>query len=531
MRNKTMGVPPGSNARALGGTTVLALRGYAPLVVLALSLSLILAAVPAKERSVNAIGPGGSANQMTKNVGAAPPGATLGSTCEGGAKQTKEPYSPPCILFEGDNGGATSTGVTKDTITVTARTGNVPSLFATVGSIVKNAGVKDGPEDIRRTTQTFIDYFNKKFQLYGRQVKLVEYKGVGDQLAEFLGANPEGAQADALSAAQEQHSFADITALTTPYAEGLARQKVLALPPVHMSRRWYREHAPYAWGVLVDCNRLVDTLVDWVVKRVLGHPARYAGDPQFRTKDRTIGLLVPEQPWYQECAKDGLKQIEAAGFKFAHQINYPLDFNRMSTDAVSIIAQMKAKGITTMACVCDPILPLFLSGQATQQGYFPEWIVAGTALTDVDILGQIYDKEQWKHAFGLSFLSDVYRGPKAESYRAYKTIRNDEPAFVADVLYYPVLMLFLGIHLAGPNLTPESFQQGMFNYPPTVGETGLWSFGPDDYTATDDAREMYFDPVQISPFDDAPGRYIQTLKDRYTGATWPKGEAIFPIKP
>ena len=80
MRNKTMGAPPSANGHALGGSTVLTLRGYAPLVVLALSLSLLLAAVPAKERSVNAIGSGGSTNEPTKNVGAAPPGATFCAT-------------------------------------------------------------------------------------------------------------------------------------------------------------------------------------------------------------------------------------------------------------------------------------------------------------------------------------------------------------------------------------------------------------------------------------------------------------------
>lgn len=515
----------------------LVLRGHLPLIALAAAIAVIVAAVPAQRQmapatvlGVQTTPQGGpAAPAQPRPDGAAPSGATLGATCEGGVKQTKEPYSPPCILFHGDNGGATSPGVTREAITVTFREGNLPSLYAVAGSIAQKLGVKDTGDDVRRTIRTYFDYFNSHFQLYGRKAVPVFYKGVGDQLQEFFGANPEGAQADALTVGKELKAFADESALTTPYAEALARQKVIAMPPVHMSARWYREHAPYTWGVLVDCSQLVRTLVDWATKRVLGQPARYAGNPEFRTKTRTLGLIVPEQPWYQECAAEGVKQINAAGFKFDHQINYPLDFNRLSIIAPSIIAQMKARGVTTVACVCDPVLPLFLTGQATQQGYFPEWVVAGSALTDVDVLGQIYDKAQWKNAFGLSFLSDIYHGMKAESYRTYKAMRQDEPAFIADVLYYPILMLFLGIHMAGPNLNPTTFQQGLFHYPPTVGETGRWSFGPDDYTATDDAREIYFDPSAMSPFDNAPGKYQPTMPgQRFSGATWPNAPLTIP---
>lgn len=517
----------------------LVLRGHLPLIGLAAVIAVILAAVPIERAGIptEVLGvqvspePGQAAPAEPQVEGAAPPGAKLGSTCQGGEKQTVEPYSPPCILFEGDNGGATSQGVTGDTITVTFREGNLPSIYAVAGSIAQKLGVKDTGEDVRRTIKTYFDYFNSHFQLYGRKAVPVFYKGVGDQLQEFFGANPEGAQADALTVGREHKAFADLSALTTPYAEALVRQKVVAMPPVHMSSRWYKEHAPYTWGVLVDCSQLVETVVDWATKRLLGKPARYAGNPEFRTKTRTLGLIVPEQPWYQECAKEGTQKITAAGFKFDHQINYPLDFNRLSIIAPSIIAQMKARGITTVACVCDPVLPLFLTGQATQQSYFPEWVVSGSALTDVDVLGQIYDKEQWKNSFGLSFLSDIYHGMKAESYRTYKAIRQDEPAFIADVLYYPILMMFLGIHMAGPNLNPNAFQQGLFNYPPTVGETGQWSFGPNDYTATDDAREIYFDPKSTSPFNSSPGKYEPTMPGkRYDGATWPDAEMTIPSR-
>lgn len=531
----------------------LVLGGYGPLGVILVVLALLVALVPSKapheKTQTISAGPAAETTAATDSTSALDGAASVGgvqipgaagvknakvalaSTCPGGARQTREPYSPPCISFSGSNGGATSPGVTADTIKVTFREGDLPSVYAVAGQVAEKANIKDTNEDIRRTIRAYFDYFNKYFQIYGRKAEIVFYKGQGDQLSEFFGGGAEAANADALRVAKELKGFADLSVLTTPYAEALVRQKVLAMPPVHMSQTWYKSHRPYAWGVLVDCTRLANSVVDYAVRRLVGKPARYAGDPSMRTRTRSIGLIVPEQPWYQECAKEGNARFKAKGGSFAHQINYTLDFSRLSSEAANMVAQMKDAGVTTIACMCDPVLPLFLTTQATQQEYRPEWMVAGTALSDVDLLGQIYDPEQWRHAFGISFLSDINQGVRSESYRTYRAVRDDEPAFIHDVLYYPILMFFLGVHMAGPNLTPETFEQGMFNYPVTNGETGRWSFGPDDYTATDDAREMYFDPTAVSPFNGAKGRYVQTLGGRRFITDWPAGEAEFPIAP
>lgn len=537
----------------------LVLGGYLPLATVLLVAALLAAFVPSvpprdvaldatggggPKRAAGASAAGGEAGSAAgvavaggpDRVAAPPAGGADGvvsfaETCAGGAFQTMEPYSPPCITFEGGNGGATSLGVTGDTITITFREGDLPSIYAVAGQVAEKANIRDTKEDIRRTIDAYVEYFNTHFQLYGRQVKIQYYKGQGDQLSEFFGGGTEGANADAIQVAQEIAGFADISALTVPYAEALVRQKVMAIPPVHMSQQWYEDHRPYAYGVLVDCSRLASSMVDWTMKRIWGQPARYAGDPAFREQQRRIGIIVPEEPWYQECANAGTGELEARGGSFEHRINYTLDFQRLSQEAAGMIAQMKDRGVTTVMCMCDPVLPLFLTTQATQQEYRPEWIITGTALTDVDLLGQIYDPDQWRHAFGISFLNDVYQGVKAESYRAYKAVRSDEPAFIHDVLYYPVLLLFLGIHMAGPNLTPESFEQGLFSYPRTSGETGTWSFSPGDRTATDDAREVYWDPTAPSPFNGEPGRWVTTLDGNRYVTDWPEGDATFPITP
>src|SRR3546814_12399489 len=86
---------------------------------------------------------------------------------------------------------------------------------------------------------------------------------------------------------------------------------------------------------------------------------------------------------------------------------------------------------------------------------------------------------------------------------------GDEPSFGVEELYYQMYILAIGIQLAGPNLTPETFQAGMYAYPGGVGPRGTWGFGPGDHTPTDDYREIWWDPDRISPQNNKPGAGVQ----------------------
>ena len=67
----------------------------------------------------------------------------------------------------------------------------------------------------------------------------------------------------------------------------------------------------------------------------------------------------------------------------------------------------------------------------------------------------------------------------------------------------PLRTAFTGIHLAGPNLTPETFRDGLFRYPPSGGgptepqisrgDHGVWP--ETDLGGTDDAAIIWFDPT------------------------------------
>ncbi|MGQ0464622.1 MAG: ABC transporter substrate-binding protein [Sporichthyaceae bacterium] len=480
-------------------------------------------------------GPTGSAGKAGPATAAVQGAVRAAKNCSGGALQDKNSaYSPPCLAFTGGNGGATSRGVTANEIVVTYR--EIASPLGKNSELAKTAekkGIVSNPEGAKRTRDALLEYFNRTFQLYGRTVKLVPYKGRGDAFKELSGTGQEAANADALKVGQEIKAFADLSAISQPYLDALVRQKVVSFGGVHLPSSYYKARAPYAWGQLIDCTTLLNSAVDLLAKRLPATgKAERAGSAALREKPRKYGLILPDDAIYAQCLKEARPNLAKAGISIAKEVRYSLDFSNMQQQAPNIAAQMKNAGVTTVILVTDPLLPFFLSGSATQQDFWPEWFLSGTVLTDADVAGQFYDQDQWQFATGQSFLGDVTQGKASESYRAYKTIRpNDEPTLARDLDYYSMLMLFIGLQMAGPNLNPSTFQRGMFAYPGASGALGHWSWGPNDYTAIDDAREIYYDRRAISPFNSQPGRYVSPEGNRRYRGEWPAKAAAAPIPP
>ena len=104
-------------------------------------------------------------------------------------------------------------------------------------------------------------------------------------------------------------------------------------------------------------------------------------------------------------------------------------------------------------------------------------------------------------------------------YAAYKSVRQDEPAFAVEIIYAQMYMLALGIQLAGPNLSPESFEKGMFSYPGGTGMYGTWGF-PGTYTPQRDTRIIWWNPDNISTFNRKKGAYVEA----YGGKRFPIGQ-------
>lgn len=471
---------------------------------------------------------GGGAGGTT---GGAPPGTTGG--CPDRELQVPgDPYSPPCVAFSGNNGGATHKGVSGTTIKVAFRVLNERGFQQTLADLA-GASLVDSPDTVKRTVQTMADYFNKRFQLYGRKIEIVFYNGQGSNTNELLGKGRDKAEADAIKVAEEIGAFADVSATSEPYAGALAKRGVIGFGTPYLSRAWHEQRAPFAWSLATDGSIVSELAAEYQVKRLYGKPAVYAGGKGGDGKDlkgrpRNFAVLAPENSWYQESVQNAEAIIRKSGEEPGFNRKYVLDLATMSDQATGIIAQMKDKNITTIVCGCDPILPVFLSGVANREKYYPEFIIVGTALTDADIVAQLWRPEFAEHAFGVSALNGFVPPTKTIAYAAYKDVRNDEPAFSVDLIYYQMYMLAIGLQGAGPNLNPATFEAGMFAYPPKLGPVGLWKFSKGDRTAANDVREIYFDPNATSTYNGKKGAYMGTSDQRWESGKIPGGN---PGKP
>jgi hypothetical protein len=464
-------------------------------------------------------GAGGSAGGAAGGPGAATAGRAAVAGC-GPQQVPGDPYSPVCVRFSGGNGGATSRGVSGDTITVAVRIEGFSNGLLDAVSKVANAKIPTESEElIRRTVSGLADYFNKRFQFYGRSIRIVFYNGKGDVLKETTGGGQEGAQADALKVAQEIKAFADVSAVSPVYADALAAQQVINIGVPFTSREWMTTRRPWSWSQFPDCSTVVESVASYYATKMAGQPAALAGGP-LRGQPRRAAIIAPENSWYQECVNAGIGLLQKAGKAGDLVLNskYQIDIPRMSSQADTLVRQLKDKGVTTVVCGCDPLILTFLTAKATEQGYTPEWLQTGVALSDNDLIGQILQQDQWSRSFGVSFAGAPQAAGQGLGYRAYKSVRPDEPSIGVELIYNQLYLLAIGIQGAGPALTPQSFERAMFDYPRKTGPSGTWGFGPGDYTTADDAREVLWNPAAVSPQTRSAGTYQD-----------PNGGARFPI--
>ena len=130
--------------------------------------------------------------------------------------------------------------------------------------------------------------------MYGRKIRLVEFRGEGNGANELLGGGKEKALADAVRASKEHKAFADISAITIPYADALAQQKMVNIGSPYPSREWFVRRRPYSWSLFPDGTNVVESSATAFDARLQpGSKADYAGaahqgqDP--RVRDRGAG--------------------------------------------------------------------------------------------------------------------------------------------------------------------------------------------------------------------------------------------------
>ncbi|HVV35792.1 MAG TPA: hypothetical protein VHC63_04255 [Acidimicrobiales bacterium] len=190
--------------------------------------------------------------------------------------------------------------------------------------------------------------------------------------------------------------------------------------------------------------------------------------------------------------------------------------------------------ITTVACFCDPIAPVFLTQTMKNQRYFPENWVVGVGLMDYDVLGRLYDPTEWAHAFGASDLGTGQNFAQTDAARWWTDAGNSgQPDGTENAVLPGFSLMATAFHVAGSHPTPDSIHRGLVALDPV----GSWQQlhdqhsikvgfkSPSEWTATEDMREVYWNATRTSEIDGKPGSYCPVDGGhRYDLGEWLKGD-------
>ena len=425
-------------------------------------------------------------------------------TCdtESGRVELPSVSAVPCVpAFDGDNGGATAPGVTAESIKVVYYS---PEQSADMASLLGAMGANDTAEQRNATLQTYIDIFTSVTEQYGREIEMVPFAATGQ--ADDVVAS----QADATDVlAMEPFAVLGGPALDRgAFAQELAEAGVLCFgcTGAALPEAMALEMAPYVWSALPSPDQILDLLATWVNAQVSASDsvADHAGG-ELQGRPSKLGVIHFEQdpPVFESTEAERRDMADVALIE-----SYVLDLPTLPAKAAELIAQFKAEGITSITFLGDPFMPIYLTRAATEADYFPEWVFTGTALTDTNVFGRQYDPEQMVHAAGISQLAAPVDQDLQEYVRLYRWYAGDSaPALPPAENQYAVVApnaawLAAGIHMAGPELTAETFARGLFRLPPVGGgpatpqvSYGNWgNFAEMDYQAIDDGVEIWWDP-------------------------------------
>jgi Periplasmic binding protein len=451
----------------------------------------------------------------------------FGPNCDTTTGRVKIPtvYSPPCVQpFTGKNGGATAQGVTGNEIKVVIWVGD-PSKDPVLAGQIIAAGASLDTNTIKATWQGYIDIYNKMLEMYGRHISVEFFDGTGS------GADTAAAKSDAIAIAAKK-PFAVLggpAQSTTVFSDELAHRGVICVGTCALAvpQRITTNNAGFIFTDGPSPEESAMLTAEFIGKQAGPGKAQFAGDDATKNKQRVYGVAHYDTPDGQYHAqfntlKDGLKKYKIT--PKADQ-SFFLDPAKSQENARTIITKMKTAGVTTVIYTGDPLTPAALTKEASAQDYHPEWIVGPTVLADTTFFGRTFDQEQWAHAFGVALVAG--RVPQSENpnYTLYTWFHGSPPPNnTYNVIVPTVSVLARGLTMAGQKLTPKTFQDGLFRYPPSGGDPinpkqswgkhGLWPFV--DYWGSDDGGILWWDPNATG--EDEVGKVGQGIYQYGNGA-------------
>lgn len=455
---------------------------------------------------------------------AAPPAPKVGaSACPYGfgnpPRQIESVYAPPCATaFTGNNGGATSKGVTSNAINVCFQmelTGTVP----TSQEITDDASPSETAN--HRTYRVLKQYFNSRYQFFGRQVHFFYVTGDSSQSGDAK-ERSRAQQAD-----EQFHCFATIQETNPAGSDELARRHIYTYTLAQTPEKYFQDHDPYLWSFTPAGSQAVRLGAEYACKKLAHKPAKFTQPPLSTAPERKFGAIVYNLPAYDNPGPQIKSEMAKCGVNVDPIVTYDLTGSGASIQGLSsAVATMNVNNVTTVFYLGDLISSVLFTQNAKQQNYFPEWFIPGFGGVDTGHIARDYDQDEWTHAFGFSFYEIPKPDEETECYKAYHDIdpNNDPDSGMCTYMWGDMVQMFGSMQAAGPHLTIDSIKQAMLNQkhlPPDPPWHMAGGYAPDDHTYPDWASEIWWDKNAIGS-DGQKGSYEFTHGGkRYTYGQWP----------
>jgi hypothetical protein len=435
-------------------------------------------------------------------------------------RQIESVYAPPCApAFTGDNGGSTAFGVTADSINV--------CYLAELTGTVSNDGEMKGPvapndSANMRTYKVLRDYFNSRYQFYGRQLHFFYPTNDNSQ-----SGDPQ-ARARADKAKDTDHCFAAVQETNPAASDELAKRGIIHFTQAQTPEKWFGDHDPYLWSFTPSGSQDIRLGTEYYCKKLAHKPPTFTDDPVLsKATDRKVGAIVYNLPAYDNPSPQIKSRLAACGVDVNPIVTYDLTGSAEGTGGLTgAVSQMQAAGVTTIFYLGDLISAVAFTQFAKSQQYFPEWFIPGFGGVDTGHIARDYDQDEWKHAFGFSLYEIPKPDEETECYKAYHEIdpNNDPDSGMCTYMWGDMVQLFGSMQRTGPKLTVEGMKQAFINQPklpPNPPWHMAGGYDTNDHTYPDWAAEIWWDPNAMGS-DGQTGTYewVRGGK-RYTYDQWP----------
>lgn len=481
-----------------------------------------------------ASGPGAGAGAGTSGPTGAAAGSKPGDTTHCVGDRQFDPaidyYAPPCVpRFSGANSGGSYQGVTGSRIEIVDY---YPQGNAAVDSALKAQGLYVSISQQTQWDNAVADFVNSHYELYGRKVAIDVVQGACNTIPPDVACLRN--EMRQIVATKHPFMFRWITPLTSAPFDELSSLGVINVGGQMFSDEFSQARRPFHWDVHESGTQIARAFGQFWCSGLNGKPAAYSSAPpgpsSVNGQTRVLGIIGTNDPEDIKMREEVDRVIHGCGSRVAHTYDASNDLSTAASQKAASVASMRqAPSSTTVLCLCNPVGATFVYEEEQQEGYYPENVIAGTVYIDDDSSGQSFMSGsacpasaqcEFAQAFGLSSMDRREPVGRDTASRVWHAAgRPGAVPFSGATLDWDYFELMATlIQGAGPNLTPQTVEQGAFATPQRGGgATGraLRGFAPGSYAWNHDMAMVYWAPNRLSPFNGQKGTYV-TMGPRLT---------------